>query len=1378
MSLLTLFASQRRAFGHRLTVAAAILTSVATLAIGGRAKGQSTDPPNKPLGTSPASTTAVSTEKQSPVNPFPFGGGDAQNRSWAALDMYWGVTDANYPDFRAPLSRLSDYNPDLMADGWTFPRLTDPYHVIGAPLSANNPNSLNHTVVAPLFAYAFSDGISQGTTFTAVTGLNLPSTGVNSPSSFGGNGYYEAGAVARPAANATTYDVTQKFVWRLDNPGATITTAGATITIPGAPGQQRTYRIFVHIPTPTTPTGTTPGGLPENRIDDARYTIYYYLLSGGIYYPRQQVCMASQINGTDYELKAMDGSTITVPLFSSATFTTPGMASVAAPGQTGQGTPNVTVPIVQGVAIDDTTSNATSPAFVLADSIMLEPNSDSVQATPTITPPHGGSFLTSTTGIGTTAAPVQTTTYLPDSPDPAYNNTANAPHQSDPYSVYNDTPLNTFSFINDAFDPRYGGAGYANYVPWNPSSIFAGPRSLIDARFSGTGADGKQYNGQQVGPIDPYLSDRPTVYQPLNPATPIVNQNLPVPARSSDATNNDTYRISPTVTVPYFSHYQVLLAKTSFVQDPENGVPDNQKTGVKTIAVSAVYALDWLTGAPVWRFPDRTYLPTGAVSNGKAIPEAGLRNPQSGFDITGAPVFTVPGIVAIDRNGDGQIEDDEVYIGASQNVVATDGKTYTVTTGNNTGGAINASVTLAPRVPVQGHVQVPVHDVNWTPARLTQTVPQSTDIYQVADAAPGRYYSNLNGSYAPVPVGMAFIAAGNGVLYAVDAYGNNDTRYFPGTAIGNSLADPYYGTSFGTYQAGTTNVFWTFSETNHAEQTTETHTTYYQRLAQEIPGTSSFGASAPVLAWNYTDAELAQATPPSDAGAAALRLFVGNTNGVLYAMDPNADAGFSAVLQPPGGGPPVPQGVRDLPFIKGAQVTQTSNADYYGTLGADATLLAHQADLTWWFRTVGSINYSPAVSPYRHDQTSFNNGPKAKGVYVSTAGGYVYAVDWAGPQFVGSGTTLTFDGTGAKAMALNDDIYDHQVIADEAANFVPDTQQGTVRPRWTFPNLYRSNTQATANKTADQVADMAISAQDYGGKILAEPSALGAVQNAPVLMDFWWKDPDVNGSTATLLDYVVVVANDPAPEGGTSIESRVYLLDQIGDRVNYLTNPRATSAATTGRAISQPRDKFSPKTLIANTDSTIPSGVAWTYRVVNEAYPANGATPQAQDAFATQLRNTPLFNNLVNGNPSADNYSFDPAVPITSATVAFTLFTNAAGNLNEYVHQPARRMVPTVFVGRYRPDLWTRHRSRNWSVYALASHRGGAISVHATGYRFVQWDPNALSWRPGRLRYPRHNRSGISGRSCLRRRPGLYWLLTLESGDTDHSCTAANAVVR
>lgn len=69
---------------------------------------------------------------------------------------------------------------------------------------------------------------------------------------------------------------------------------------------------------------------------------------------------------------------------------------------------------------------------------------------------------------------------------------------------------------------------------------------------------------------------------------------------SAATRTNNRYENSDGSPRPLFSQMQVLVARTDFIADPRDA------TGTSTIEVGAVYALDWLTGAPIWRFPDLT----------------------------------------------------------------------------------------------------------------------------------------------------------------------------------------------------------------------------------------------------------------------------------------------------------------------------------------------------------------------------------------------------------------------------------------------------------------------------------------------------------------------------------------------------------------------------------------------------------------------------------------------------------------------------------------------------------------------------------------------------------------------------------------------------
>ena len=626
--------AQRCARWAGALLAAAV--ALVPLVLPAKAQAQTTDPPYKPFGVPPSSTVMLSTEKQSTVNPFPMGGGNAQGRTWGADDFYWGVLDGNVPFNAQPLARGGLQNTYLALDGWQFPRLTDAFNTLSPLIGLSDPNGLNHSVLPILTATAFVDGEAPTTNAPApvngpafgAASTPTPSTNVTSTNLATVPDYYEGIAFPRPSSSALSYDANNKFTWRLDNPTPGPLATLQTVTIPGAAGVQQRYRIFVHVPAPASPVGNTSvsgSTLPENRVSDARYTVYYYANINGTYQARQLVCQTvAQTDGGDVELRAADGSEPVFPLFSSATFTAKGVATgVTLPAQpaypsNGQatgpaGTPTNATPILQGVVVDNTTADSTTTVeFVIADSITLQPTTSSITATPTITSQHGGA-LTVASG-GTTSIPIQPNTFLPDSPDAAYNGTTNTPpHMSDPNNVFADA-TNLFSYANDINDPQYAGAGYVNYTPWDVSTYFQGPRSLIDPRYVGTDANNNAFAapGPQIGPIDPYISDRPLLTSPANPAAPVVGQDIYAPAKARDATNNTVYA------APYFSHAQILVSRTQFVQDPENGVSAGDRTGVATIQVGEIVALDWQTGAPVWRFPDRSYLPAGATFRGAA----------------------------------------------------------------------------------------------------------------------------------------------------------------------------------------------------------------------------------------------------------------------------------------------------------------------------------------------------------------------------------------------------------------------------------------------------------------------------------------------------------------------------------------------------------------------------------------------------------------------------------------------------------------------------------------------------------------------------------------------------------------------------------------
>ena len=168
------------------------------------------------------------------------------------------------------------------------------------------------------------------------------------------------------------------------------------------------------------------------------------------------------------------------------------------------------------------------------------------------------------------------------------------------------------------------------------------------------------------------------------------------------------------------------------------------------------------------------------------------------------------------------------------------------------------------------------------------------------------------------------------------------------------------------------------------------------------------------------------------------------------------------------------------------------------------------------------------------------------------------------------------------------------------------------------------------------------------------------------------------------MDYVAFVANDTS--GAEATTSRVYLLDQIGDRVDFLTNPRVSGTGSAARAISQPRDRYNPSHLLASTDATVPTGLAWTYRYQYDAYETtNGTTPPLQDAPPVQLRNMPLFEQITTGSGSVGQHQHQSVRPFRGSDASRAVLRSGPpadqARYTAYIHQPSRRMLPTLFAG-------------------------------------------------------------------------------------------------
>lgn len=674
------------------------------------------------------------------------------------------------------------------------------------------------------------------------------------------------------------------------------------------------------------------------------------------------------------------------------------------------------------------------------------------------------------------------------------------------------------------------------------------------------------------------------------------------------AVNHQAYRNGLGQQIPFFSHAQVIVVRRERIHNPESGTANSSKDGSRTVVGTAIYGVDWATRTVIWRFPDRTHLPENTQFNGSPVPNAGLRNPTIGKSEHDSPledanrISQIPDVVAYDGGSagtpDGAIQDDEVYL---------------------TGDSF-ASATVVPGISVFGTAQVPAYNV------------ADSQMNGVTEAAPDRYSKPGAVTREAIQMPVAFVALGNGTLLALDPFGNNDNRYF------ENAADT---TKLGKLRAGTTNVLWVFAPNSHPRVRTgtfaETVAKYNQRLKTEVPVPGSYFTSAPTVAWARADDDAALNTAVQEP-----RLFVGNQNGALYALDARA---LAAGVD--GTGKPLP-----IPFRKGEQIqnpTDAYKAVTYGGAGFFATeAAAHRQELKWWFRASlrgGGIASTPAVSAWPHPH---GVGATSKGVYVTTLEGRVFCLDWDGPvRRSDHEAPMVWDGSAGDplaavplpnaAAAFNDDYFTHHYLPT-SETLAPDDFEGTVRPRWAFPNTYQ-NTQATE---VARSADADFSAAFPGTRLLKEQSLYLGITSSPTLMDFPYIDPD-DSRLSGIRRYVVVAANDAVTGLG-----KLLLLDQIGDRRDFLSNPTPDKAvnvttpfvsavpAVGAHVYGQPLDQFvSPVDNGAFTRST----PAWTYRTVYDHYDGTNAPDVTQ-------RNAPS----------------------TAASVG-----GAA--------KPARRTVPTIYVG-------------------------------------------------------------------------------------------------
>lgn len=869
------------------------------------------------------------------------------------------------------------------------------------------------------------------------------------------------------------------------------------------------YKIYVWLPGPDADTTAEPN---EIRITDARYTVFYVArnpLTGALVaqepvelFVNQDV---SQSGWYALQVQNDDGTFSDAPFF-------PFYNGVTVDGAAPR------------VELDTTTENADAATrVVVADAMQFRQQFDFARATPVITNRHGGRTLDSG----------------------------------------GQPPLATLDYGYDAFT----GEATPGADPSLVSTLFQGPESYVFG--------------------------------------------------SAATRTSNRYENADGTPRPLFSQMQVLVARTDFIADPRDA------SGTATIQVGSVYALDWLTGAPIWRFPDLTYAPGGA------------RNPTFALG-NGRFAPLVPGIETVDRNGNGTIEADEVFL-VGQNLVGWRSPSTAPGRGSTESGALSGSITFAPRVPVFGTLQ---------------------------ERRPG-VATNVAVTYgADAFKALAYFGSNNGVLYALDAYGNNDGTYVDPTA-----APP----AFGAFVPGSTNVLWTFDPVARASVSLDdsagaftppwtVFTTYHRAPTQDrnavnapAPGTFTWTLTlpenglyavtvnipAPVAnEGRITDARYfvngIQCQPVTQTTAGARRLVIAANGANFFALNAgavqitldNTTAGplpsqfvvaDAVTVTPLGGGVPAPaaygassptlayeQSSPAAPDVNeqrlfignenGVLYALNASANPYASAAVPAGTppnLPFAKLPAWWLAARdGAIASSPAVSARP------NGTPARRGVYFTTLGGHLFSVDWQGPVTKADHVTnlALYDGSAASAAVFN---------------------ATGVRPRWTFPNRY-TDIDSTDNATTDPPDFFPATTQR-----LAAASNLGPISSAPSLMDFLENPADV---TSAVRSYVVLAAND---DSTSSSPGSVYLLDPGGDRNSFLTNPTRIGNVYAAH----PLDRFSAGVHLGNATP------AWTHRFQYGQTPG----PDALD---------PLDLQTINGTTT------DPA----QAT-------------------PARRSRPTVYVG-------------------------------------------------------------------------------------------------
>lgn len=712
-----------------------------------------------------------------------------------------------------------------------------------------------------------------------------------------------------------------------------------------------------------------------------------------------------------------------------------------------------------------------------------------------------------------------------------------------------------------------------------------------------------------------------------------VNPNAFVAGTSS--TSRLRARNPDGTTRPLFSHMQVLVGRTDNVIDPRDS------SGTGSVEAGAIYALDWLTGTVVWRFPDRSLLPG-----------SNPRNPF--FTVPGGVAPLVPGVDWIDRNGNLLVEDDEVLI------VGLDIAGYRIPNnrarqGTTARGGISGSVTFVPRVRVNGSLPVRRRDADGYPVNN----PDGSPIF---DAPQG-----FNGNKA-----LAYVGSNNGVLYALDALGNSDSRY----------SDPPSGApadAFGQFTPGTTNVIWIFNPSDKPSVVLD-NDPLVQPTGTVEPGRGAVPEDPPNPPLPPRQWELLNLPPSQDYVGTGYRRIkpqvrAGTPTRALapFIWRPNLRPGRYAIYVYIPKRRPDETRITDARYIVNgtpmSPVNQNNNGQvrrvplgaadgstFFSTpieiqledttdnsIAADTYVVADAIEAVPFGTGVpdpGSFGRSSAVvTRERPADDSYFDPSKdnlEQRLFIGSDNGVLFALpataDASTNRFAGAQLPFAnhpdwwFQALGSVSAtpAVSAREHSNPNAGDSPQRGVYFTTQegrlycidwrgpvtksnhfaqlppynGTlgsadafnnsreVRPRWVFPQRYRDIGGTDNNPPTDP--PLPPDDDPVTGVRLAEPDNLGPIFSAPVLMDFFAADSTANPNDINnYRTYVVLAAND---NGRADSSGKLYLLDPAGDRRNFLTNPQRIGAGSDAVAVSHPLDRYTVRARLGNATP------AWTHR--------------------------------------------------------------------------------------------------------------------------------------------------------------------------------------